>query len=259
MKKQLLLFILPMLLLTATMQAQTHTWDFGLNSGGFWLDLPQMAANSPDQTIDGLTFVAGTAAFGGMRNVGATATFADGYTPVQEWQSQGSSQGTSALPARRYFSFPVSGDVDVKVWFRVNGTGGRTGYIGDGTNTLASATSELTTDGLIMLGTYTGGAGTIYISSSASVNYMKIQVGPVGTLGLDAKISSVSTNVQAVGSRVYVSNVKSSSEISIYSITGALVKSFKTNSDTNFAFKSGLYIATIKTLEGQKSVKLLLN
>jgi hypothetical protein len=70
--------------------------------------------------------------------------------------------------------------------------------------------------------------------------------------------SNVSTNVQAAGNRIYVSNVKSTSEINIYSITGALVKSFKTNEDTNFSFKSGLWIATVKTFEGQKSVKLLI-
>ncbi|WP_415864445.1 T9SS type A sorting domain-containing protein [Thalassobellus suaedae] len=55
---------------------------------------------------------------------------------------------------------------------------------------------------------------------------------------------------------MYVSNVKSSTDINIYSITGALVKSLKTNKDTNFEFKSGLWIATVKTEEGQKSVKL---
>ncbi|AXP80127.1 hypothetical protein CJ739_1034 [Mariniflexile rhizosphaerae] len=69
----------------------------------------------------------------------------------------------------------------------------------------------------------------------------------------------VSTDVQAVGNRIYVSNVKSSTEVKIYAITGALVKEFKTSSDVDFSFKSGLYIATVKTAEGQKSVKLLLN
>lgn len=70
-------------------------------------------------------------------------------------------------------------------------------------------------------------------------------------------VSNVTTELKAVGNRVYVSNVKSSSEINIYSLTGALVKSFKTNEDTNFELRSGLWIATVKTFEGQKSVKLL--
>lgn len=71
------------------------------------------------------------------------------------------------------------------------------------------------------------------------------------------QVSNVSSNVRAIGSRVYVSDVRSSTEVNIYSITGALVKSFKTNDDTNFEFKSGLWIATVKTFEGTKAVKFM--
>ncbi|MFI1744278.1 T9SS type A sorting domain-containing protein [Thalassobellus sediminis] len=76
-------------------------------------------------------------------------------------------------------------------------------------------------------------------------------------LSADDFASQVSTNVKAVKSRVYISNVKSSTEVRVFSITGALVKSFKTSEDTSFNLKQGLYIATVKTLEGQKSVKVL--
>lgn len=76
-------------------------------------------------------------------------------------------------------------------------------------------------------------------------------------LGINNFKSPVSTNIKAVGNRIYVSNVKTSTEVNIYTITGALVKSLKTNTDTDFSFKSGLYIATVKTEEGQKAVKLL--
>ncbi|WNH10586.1 T9SS type A sorting domain-containing protein [Thalassobellus suaedae] len=79
----------------------------------------------------------------------------------------------------------------------------------------------------------------------------------IDTLGLDGKLSTVSSNVRAIGNRIYISNVKTSTEVQVYSLTGALVKSFKTTNDTDFNFKSGLYIATIKTFEGQKSVKLI--
>jgi hypothetical protein len=36
-----------------------------------------------------------------------------------------------------------------------------------------------------------------------------------------------------------------------------LVKAFKTNTDTDFSFKTGLWIASVKTVEGQKAVKLV--
>ena len=76
-------------------------------------------------------------------------------------------------------------------------------------------------------------------------------------LGTNDVASAVSTNVQAVDDRIYISNVKSSTEVNIYSITGALVKAIKTNESMDFSFNTGLYIATVKTIEGQKSIKLL--
>lgn len=90
--------------------------------------------------------------------------------------------------------------------------------------------------------------------STAAVTYVTATT----PLSINDETSIVSTNVNAIGNKIYVSNVKSTSEINIYSITGALVKSFKTNEDTNFSFKSGLWIATVRTLEGQKSIKLLM-
>ncbi|MEL0456434.1 T9SS type A sorting domain-containing protein [Flavobacteriaceae bacterium SZ-1-7] len=82
---------------------------------------------------------------------------------------------------------------------------------------------------------------------------------PDFTLSIDkaGEVSNVSSNVRAIGNRIYVSDVKSSTEINIYSISGALVKSFKTNSDVDFNFNTGLWIATVKTYEGAKAVKLL--
>lgn len=82
---------------------------------------------------------------------------------------------------------------------------------------------------------------------------------PDFTLGIDkvGEVSAVTSNVRAIGNRIYVSNVKSATEVNIYSITGALVKSFKTNTDTDFNFKTGIWIATVKTFEGAKAVKLL--
>ncbi|UKM63925.1 T9SS type A sorting domain-containing protein [Flavobacteriaceae bacterium GSB9] len=82
---------------------------------------------------------------------------------------------------------------------------------------------------------------------------------PAFTLSIDkaGEVSNVSSNVRAIGNRVYVSDVKSSTEINIYSMTGALVKTIKTNTNTDFNFSTGLWIATVKTVEGTKAVKLL--
>ena len=82
---------------------------------------------------------------------------------------------------------------------------------------------------------------------------------PDFTLSIDkaGKVSNVSSNVRAIGNRIYVSDVKSSAEINIYSISGVLVKTIKTNEDMDFNFNSGLWIATVKTFEGYNAIKLL--
>lgn len=84
---------------------------------------------------------------------------------------------------------------------------------------------------------------------------------PAYTLGIDkaGELSNVSSNVRAVGNRVYIKDVKMATEVNIYGMTGALIKTVKTNEDVDFSFRSGLYIATIKTMEGVKAVKFITN
>lgn len=76
-------------------------------------------------------------------------------------------------------------------------------------------------------------------------------------LGVSDFSSTNSAHVRAIGDKVYISNVTSKTEVKIYSLTGALVKSINTKTDTGFNFKSGLWIAILKTEAGKKAVKLL--
>ena len=91
----------------------------------------------------------------------------------------------------------------------------------------------------------------MYISSTS----IKSQVEAL--LGVDDKVAQVSTKIQGIGNRIYISNVSQKTEVKIYSITGALVKSLETSQDTNFEFRTGLYIGILKTADGQKAVKLV--
>jgi hypothetical protein len=60
-----------------------------------------------------------------------------------------------------------------------------------------------------------------------------------------------------------VSNIKSNTLVSVYSINGAfsingaLVKSFKTDVDTNFNLNKGVWIVIVKATDGQKAIKLI--
>lgn len=68
---------------------------------------------------------------------------------------------------------------------------------------------------------------------------------------------SSSVNVVSYKDKVAVSNVKSNTQINVYNINGAMVKSFSIASDTNFTLNPGFWIVTVKSGEGQKSLKVV--
>ncbi len=78
------------------------------------------------------------------------------------------------------------------------------------------------------------------------------------TLGVDdLSVDAKAVKVYANGNQVFVSNVKSNTTVSVYSVNGALVKTVETSSDTSFDLASGVWIAKVKSAEGEKAVKLL--
>lgn len=82
-------------------------------------------------------------------------------------------------------------------------------------------------------------------------------LGEAPNLSVEDFQPELGSNVRAIGNRIYVSNVTSKTEVKIFSITGQLVKSLEVTRDTNFEFRTGVYIATVKSAEGKKSVKLI--
>lgn len=254
MKKTLLYFILPMLFTATLATAQDRDWQIGTTSESWPADLSM--ADDATIEVDGLTVAAVSNSFGAMRSAPSDFVFGDGYAPENEWPGNGSSGIDGVMPSRRYFSFPVTGPSTIKVYFRVNGSGGRSVQISDGNELLAEGTSEESSDPITLTASYDGEGGTIYVYATASVNYHRITVMD-GLLSVDDKSSSMSSNIKAIGNRIVLSNVKSNTEVNIFSVTGALIKTINTNKDLDFEFKSGLWFATVKSAEGQKSAKLL--
>ena len=100
---------------------------------------------------------------------------------------------------------------------------------------------------------------TIKFASSGSQGLMlfDIEIQSYGVLGTDDFKADSSATVYANGGQVFVSNVKSNTTVSIYSVLGSLVKTVDTSSDTSFELAAGVWIAKVKSAEGEKSVKLL--
>lgn len=251
--------MLPIALITSAFQAQDKVWDFG-NDTENWPE--SSAAFTVTTVIDGLTLEPGDGSGFGVID-GNNASWDDGYSATKRFKSGGNSgidpsDGETFIPTQRYMSFSVEGPVSVKIWFRASGSGTpRALYITDGTATVAHYDSTGDTGTLYMETDYTGTSDQLYILFARNAfNLYKIEVSST-LLSMNKFKPTVSSHIRAIGNTVQVSNVTSKTDIEIYSLTGALVKSFSTNNDTDFTFNSGFYIATIKTEEGQKSVKMI--
>jgi len=163
----------------------------------------------------------------------------------------------SGSNTRRYFGFNLAIGESITMY-----------YYTDTTNaadvlTVESPTGVLTTTTIDNSVTKTGhvlnltatevGAYKVYANAKMCVG--RIYEGAVN-LGLDSKFV-VTTSVYSNGNQVYVSNVISSTQVEVYSLTGALVKSLKTEADTSFQLNSGVYVVKATSAEGTKSVKVI--
>jgi hypothetical protein len=266
MKTKLLSLIFTTVLFTCTMNAQTKTWDFG-NDLTTW---PLSAGIGSEQLIVdnlGLFPIPTNTNFGAV--TANSTTFSDGFTAVRRFQMNGAGYPSGpfqAMPTQRFLHFDVSGPCTVKVWFKTGSNGtSRTIYVSNGTASIGSETtnSGSNTDNAIVTATYTGAAAKLYVYGDAACNLYKVTVSgaTVSTpaLSTDNFQSELAVNVLAANKQVSITNIISSTQVDVYNLNGALVKSIKTDVDTSFdLLNAGVYIVNVKSAEGEKSVKVLL-
>jgi hypothetical protein len=271
MKTKLLSLTLALVLFSSITNAQTKVWDFG-NDHTTW---PLSSGTGVSETaIDNLgLFANSSTATSPITNFAAitssNATFPDTYMGTTRLQLNGAGFAGgvfSAMPTQRFVYFNVTGSCTVKVWFKTGSNGAtRTVYVTNGTATLGSATTNSGSNGDfgIITATYTGGADQLYVYADAASNLYKIEVtgttvvSPVA--GINDFQSGSAVKVYANGKQISVADVTSATQVDVYTITGALVKSVKTEANTTIELMtSGVYIVNVKSAEGQKSVKVLI-
>jgi hypothetical protein len=187
MKKQLLFLILLMLLATALTKAQNRTWDF--SDTGVWTSTLGVTTNTTNYLGTGLNIISSGSTVGAI--AASAVTYSDGFTSTRAMTFAGI---TGPLPTNRAVSFSVTGASTVKIWVRTSSTG-RTASISDGTSVLASYTSAAPSPYTnVLTATYTGGAGTIYVYCSNTMEIAKIQVIDNATPG-EINIQGNSTNI----------------------------------------------------------------
>ncbi|WP_447950751.1 T9SS type A sorting domain-containing protein [Chryseobacterium koreense] len=230
------------------------TWDFSawaLSSG----------IGQETTTIDELGIYAGVNTT--LHNTGTVTasnyTFSDNFAATKRFQLNGAGYTSgvySHLPTQRYIYFDVTGKVDVKIWCRGGGSGSRVLYVTDGSSILAQATSVDQAGTIFTATKSTEGAGRIYIFGDTAVNLMKIEVTQNTTLGT-ANTAKEMVNVFSAGNTVYVKNVTSPTDVSVFSTDGKLVKSSTVKNDVAFELGTGVYLVNTKSEKGIRSQKVL--
>jgi len=269
-KKNLLFLILPLLFSAVSIDAQTKSWDFS-NTTLFPLTSignSDPAAPYTEKVLDGLGLYAcsPTAAtpITNFAIIGASATTflaPDAFGPtVNRLQLKGGGGAVAPvyLPVQRYLYFNVSGACTVKVWFK-SSSSTSTGvvFVTDGTN-LVGSTSSVNGVATVLTASYANTAGgKLYVYADASCNLYKVEVTGATVLANNNFQPNSSVSIFSNGKQVNVANVTSETQVNVYNMTGALVKSVATVSDLNFELNSGFYIVNVKSAEGEKSVKVV--
>ncbi len=264
MKKKLLVLMVTVLSSVTYVNAQ-KVWNFSDDTTTWTTSTVGYSANTVKDNLGiypGVTITSPT--IGGI--IPNVLAFSDGFNASRYFRMGQASVFSGNQPSERYLYFATAGAGTIKIWFASGGGGSRSVKVTDGTNSIGEASSANSTTSAILTASYTQTTGNIYIYTSigTGVNIYKIEItGALGTttlmpaLGTDTFKAETTSNVYSNGKQVFVSNVKSSTAIEVYSMTTALVKSLQTDSDTSFNLNSGLYIVKTKSAEGEKTVKLL--
>jgi len=277
MKKKLLLLILPMLFTALSLNAQITVWDFGnstssINGDAAIASWPLTAGiGSNEIVVDklGLFPIATNTNFGAVTV--SAATFTDGYAAANRFQLNGGGGGTAGnlSPSQRYVYFTVSGACTVKVWFKTGSNGtARAVLCTNGTTLLGSGTSigGATPVDLVIFTANISAAqaavGKIYIyGDTASSNLYKIEVSgatvTTPTLANKSFQKELDITIYTKQNKIFLSNLKSKTQVNVYNVLGALVKSTQADTDIVLDINSGVYVVNAKSAEGEKSIKVI--
>lgn len=250
MKTKLFLFAVFLTFFNWNSNAQDHVWDFG--NDPLW---PASNASATSYVRDGLTVGPSAGSNFRMQLNSPSPVFSDTYTAPKGFFFPSGTTVANNMPSDLFFKVPVNGPCTLKVWSWANAA--RKVLISNGTTLLLQSTlvgSSSNYYGLITYD-YTGAAGDLYIYANSQLYIYKISVAT--TLGTDDFNAESASNVYSKGNEVFVSGVKSAAAITVYSLTGALVKTVETSSDTSFNLESGVWIVKVKSAQGEKSVKVL--
>lgn len=265
-----LFFSLLTLLSVMTSKAQTKVWNFATNNTILPVGYSGLS-NGTEDIVDDLGRFAHSSSNNFAAESSGNSNFSDGFVSSRRANINGASLAFESLPTVRFFFFDVSGNCTIKVWARPQNTSIRLLHISNAVNILASASNASDPGPVILEGTNNAGAKRIFIyCEDGGYGIYKIEVTgasvsttiPMSQWLLGVHESNLSNiNYYVKDKTVFLNNIDTKLDVAVYSITGALVKTISTtSSDVSFGMEqTGIYILKLRTDDGQKSIKLIVN
>lgn len=260
MKKKLLSFMFTVVACTTVSYAQTKVWDFG-NDATTWPLSTGIGTSAIIVDNLGLYPNSTNGNFGAVN--ASSGTFSDSYVGANRFQLNGTGSPATGtfLPSQRYLFMDVSGACTVKLWFRTGGSGTRNMLLTNGTSLIATAGSGTSGDAVILTGSVTA-AGRIYLYADSSCNLYKLEVTGATVSTTSTTLSSAAfekelgATVYTTNKEVYVSNITEATTVKVFNVTGQLVKTVSISGNANFDLNHGLYILSLESTKGKKTVKI---
>ncbi len=272
-----------MLFSASYINAQTTVWDFGngrctLNDGVPNTSFYPVNALGPADGVANLlgSFQgAGVTTFGAVSVSGSAAgswiTPDNTYSAVNRFTTGFSSPAPTVLPAKpigRALYFRVNGPCSFVGLVKSGGAVNRGVVLSNGTTIIKNVTITVSS-GFATLSADLPAAGDYFLYADPTLvggcSFFKLTVtgATVNTVDLTASLATNSFKkesdvaVYSKDSRIFLSNIKSSTKVDVYNVLGALVKSTQTDGDTSIDSNSGVYVVKVKSAEGEKSVKVI--
>ena len=261
MKKKLLYLTSIMLFSVYTINAQ-KTWTFGDTSVWTTAGITSVSAGGAPVLIDQLVCVphaTSTSYF--AQQAASNITYSDGFAGTTILKTNGSGGAVANMPVGRYFTFNVDGPATFKVWFKHGSSSGvdRTLFLTDGTNVVGSQAVAFSATGILNVSIPAAEKYYLYGDNNVSISKMEVIGAAVNTPALSTKNfqKELDVTVFAKDSKIFLSNIKSSTKVNVYNVLGALVKTAQLDADSSLDINGGVYIVNAKSAEGEKSVKVI--
>lgn len=186
------------------------------------------------------------------------------FTPAPTYTGRLAANGVGTATTKYNYKFALQAGDELTLLVSSDATGGSTNatYVIAGPTPATSSTTTVPLGVSYVIHISATVAGDyIFYDSLSKANVYRVYEANVtnAVLGTETFQEIYDVSIYANKGRIFLSDVKSATKISVYGVSGSLVKSVETSEDTSLDINNGLYIVKAQSAEGIKTVKVLVN